>query len=379
MKWKTGFICLSIILTTGCAPKITNIVPYSGNVGDTVRIHGDGLTKGSGSPTAVDFNGTAATTFSADGTTVLATVPPGATSGPIHVTRASSGLLYPGRTATSPADFTVITSTTSDSSIFPNADDTRAEANVVASGSNAIQGSLSGTDTTDFFKIATDAGPYGYTIEFHAMASLPSGTSLRVVVTDNDGSTMCTINVDNSTSDPQICWTAQPPGPDNAYLEVSYTGAAPSSAFTYDINIARIPINDPRETLDNTNTPSGSTSVTPGTAYHDNYLGVANTPSSDVDDYYSFNLDHSTTVVVTVMDAGLPAGDFVNLYLTNTSGIVQAFDTGSAGSASLSVALAPGEWRVLVTNSPGSLNNYGNGSAPGCFKQPYRLAITLND
>jgi IPT/TIG domain-containing protein/flagellar hook capping protein FlgD len=77
-------------------PGITTFNPASGPIGLQVTVHGSSFTTAS----AVRFNGTAAV-FTVDGDTQLrATVPSGATSGPISVTN-------PAATATSAASFTV--------------------------------------------------------------------------------------------------------------------------------------------------------------------------------------------------------------------------------------------------------------------------------
>jgi len=83
-------------------PSISSLGPVSGPIGTTVVIKGSGLA----GTTGVSFNGTAATSFTSTGTQVAATVPAGATSGPITVTT-------PGGTATTATSFTV-TSTVAD-------------------------------------------------------------------------------------------------------------------------------------------------------------------------------------------------------------------------------------------------------------------------
>jgi len=83
-------------VTTVAAPTITSISPAIGGVGTTVTIKG---TNFSGT-TAVRFNGTNAA-FKVKGSQITATVPAGATSGPITVTT-------PGGTATSALAFTVV-------------------------------------------------------------------------------------------------------------------------------------------------------------------------------------------------------------------------------------------------------------------------------
>jgi large repetitive protein len=78
-------------------PSITSFSPTSGSEGDTVTITGSHFS----GATEVDFNGTPATTFSVDSDTqITATVPTGATTGKITVTR-------PHGSGTSSGDFTV--------------------------------------------------------------------------------------------------------------------------------------------------------------------------------------------------------------------------------------------------------------------------------
>lgn len=78
------------------APTIGSFSPTSGAVGVTVTITGTNLD----GATAVRFNGASASFSGVSGTQVQATVPAGASSGPISVTT-------PGGTATSTASFTV--------------------------------------------------------------------------------------------------------------------------------------------------------------------------------------------------------------------------------------------------------------------------------
>ncbi|MGI4864520.1 MAG: glycine-rich protein [Janthinobacterium lividum] len=88
-------------------PTLTSLSPTSGPVGSSVTLTGTNLTGAIG----VSFNGTAATTFAVvNATTVTATVPAGATSGPVTVTTAggtSNGVAF-----TIITDLVVTTTTT---------------------------------------------------------------------------------------------------------------------------------------------------------------------------------------------------------------------------------------------------------------------------
>src|SRR5439155_124278 len=78
-------------------PTITSFSPTSGPVGANVTINGTNFT----GVTAVRFNGTSATTFTViSSTSIRATVPGGATTGPISVTTSAG-------TATSASNFNV--------------------------------------------------------------------------------------------------------------------------------------------------------------------------------------------------------------------------------------------------------------------------------
>jgi hypothetical protein len=100
-NWKTriGSFRFPSCGSTMSAPSISSFTPTSGASGTSVTLSGGGFT----GATSVAFNGTAATFTVDSDAQITATVPSGATSGPISVTA-------PGGSATSTSAFTVTTS-----------------------------------------------------------------------------------------------------------------------------------------------------------------------------------------------------------------------------------------------------------------------------
>src|SRR5207244_707891 len=98
----TNSLSTAVSLTViGGAPTITSFTPTSGPVGTRVTISGTNFT----GATTVTFNGVSASFTVTSATTIQATVPTGATTGPLSVTT-------PGGTGTSANVFTVIVTLT---------------------------------------------------------------------------------------------------------------------------------------------------------------------------------------------------------------------------------------------------------------------------
>src|SRR5262245_8209412 len=80
-------LVLGVPAALAAAPVITSFTPTSGPIGTSVQINGTGFNDAPSPVSAVTFNGTAATTFTVNSDILItATVPTGATDGPIAVT-----------------------------------------------------------------------------------------------------------------------------------------------------------------------------------------------------------------------------------------------------------------------------------------------------
>jgi hypothetical protein len=150
-------------------PTISGFLPSSGPAGTGVTITGTDLTGAS----AVTFHGTSATSFSVDSATqVTATVPAGATTGPIAVTTA-------GGTATSASDFTVTVPAPTVSSFAPSSGAVGTV--VTVNGTN-----MASASAVSFGGVATAPATVSAT---QVKAAVPAGARTGQVGVTNPGGT----------------------------------------------------------------------------------------------------------------------------------------------------------------------------------------------
>jgi hypothetical protein len=149
-------------------PTITSFSPASGPVDASVTLTGTAFS----GATAVKFNGVAATYAVSSATQISATVPAGATTGPITVSA-------PGGTVTSAQRFTVY-STPTITSFSP------------ASGPVGASVTLTGTGLTDASKVSFNGVAAKFTVnsDTKTTATVPAGATTGPITVNSSGGTV---------------------------------------------------------------------------------------------------------------------------------------------------------------------------------------------
>jgi IPT/TIG domain len=152
------------------APTIASFTPASGPVGTSVTISGTGFT----GATRVAFAGTPASFTVGSDTSLVATVPSGAASGPIAVTT-------PGGTATSSTSFTVTTATAAPaiSSFTPTSGRVGTVVTITGTG-------LTGTTRVTF---GGTSAPFAVVSETTVTATVPTGATTGPITVTTPGGT----------------------------------------------------------------------------------------------------------------------------------------------------------------------------------------------
>jgi len=296
-----------------------------------------------------------------------------------------SALVIQGGTATSPFDFTVISSTFSEQ----ENNDTRGTAND-AYLAQAINGSTTNTDE-DWFKINSGPfGPWGYGIEIATEpTNLPAGVSLRVTV-EGYRSDLNAIGYLATYDDdkPFNLWTTHSPGTD-IFLKVDWDGST-SQSFTanYTLKISRIAISDSNETDDSIGAAKKIAMVNGigqhGTSYLCNiFKGGENV---GMPDFYFFEPTGATEIGIVVITPSLDQSDGVYVGLYDNSQAYRGGVQGSNVAASYNLTLtggetATGQWYIEVTNAWDDYNTIGAGPGdkmPLSCKAPYGITVTAN-
>jgi len=171
---------VTVTVSNDSPPTITSFTPASGPVGTSVTISGTNFT----GATAVLFNGASASFTVASATTITATVPAGATSGPISVTTSAG-------TASSAASFTVINPPTV-TSFTP------------ASGPVGTSVTINGTNFTGASAVLFNGASASFTVNSATTitATVPTGSTtgpISVTTADSTASSAGSFTVGDTT------------------------------------------------------------------------------------------------------------------------------------------------------------------------------------
>src|SRR5213594_2109396 len=238
-------------------PAITGFTPTTGPAGTSVTISGTNFT----GATAVKFNGTSASFTVTSATAIQATVPAGATSGPITVTT-------PGGTATSSGSFTVVngpvisgftpasgpvgTSVTISGSGFTGATAVAfngTSASFTVTSATAIQATVPAAATTGPLKVTTPGGTATSTSSFTVSipptitsftpTTGPTGTSVTISGTNFTGATTVRFNGVSATftvSSATAIQATVPAGATTGPLTVTTPGGTATSASSFTVS-----------------------------------------------------------------------------------------------------------------------------------------------
>jgi Divergent InlB B-repeat domain len=238
------------------APTISGFTPTTGPVGTSVTINGANLT----GATAVAFNGVSATFSVTSDTAIQATVPTGATTGPVSVTT-------PGGTGRSTASFTVIpaptitgftptsgppgASVTISGSSFTGATAVAfngVNATFTVSSDTSIQATVPASAATGPVSVTTSGGTATSSSSFTVLqpptiagftpASGTSGTAVTITGTNLIGTTAVTFNGTNASftvaSDTSV-QTSVPAGATTGPLAVRTSGGTAQSSGVFTV------------------------------------------------------------------------------------------------------------------------------------------------
>lgn len=180
-----GFTASTTLTVLHPPPTVTKFNPSSGKAGTVVTITGAYL----GSTTSVSFNGTTAPSVSiASPTTITATVPPAATSGPLTVTT-------PGGSVTTASSFLVLPTQDVTLSVEPALVTAIAGTTVSLTVRTTAAGGFTGLT-----QLGVDALPEGVTASFAPPALGPNATGVLTLTTTATTPSAATITIRGTTT-----------------------------------------------------------------------------------------------------------------------------------------------------------------------------------
>src|SRR2546426_4135575 len=189
------------------APTLTGFTPGSGPVGSSATLNGTNFT----GATAVTFNGVSGSFTVSSDTAIQATVPAGATTGPLSVTT-------PGGTATNTTNFTVVPAPTI-TSFTPT------------SGPVGTNVTISGTNFTGATAVRFNGVSATFTVNSATaiQATVPAGATTGSISVTTPGGTATSASVFTLSASPptitSFAPTSGPAGTDGTITGTNLTGA----------------------------------------------------------------------------------------------------------------------------------------------------------
>jgi hypothetical protein len=220
---------------TAQPPTITTFAPASGTVGTSVTISGTNFT----GATAANFNSASASFIVNSDTAIQATVPAGATTGPLSVTA-------PGGTATSTNNFTVVSAPTI-TTFAP------------ASGPVGTSVTISGTNFTGATAVMFNGITAAFTVNSSTtiQATVPAGATTGPLSVTAPGGTATSPSAFTVVSPPTITSVAPTSGPVGTSVTISGTNFAGATAVTFNSVSASFIVNS--NTTIQATVPAGAT------------------------------------------------------------------------------------------------------------------------
>jgi hypothetical protein len=291
----------------GAPPTITSFTPSSALVGTSVTITGTNFT----GATAVQFNGVAASFAVISPTAIRATVPAGATTGPLSVTT-------PGGSATSAIDFTVVSAPAPAIAAF-----------TPASGPVGTSVTISGTNFTGATAVAFNgtAATFSVTSATAIQATVPAGATTGPLSVTTPGGTATSPAPFTFIPAPAIAAFAPASGPVGTSVTISGTNFTGTTAVAFNGTAATFAVT--ADTAIQATVPAGATTgplsvTTPG--------GTATSPAA-------FTFIPAPTIASFTPGSG-PLGTSVTISGANFTGATAVRFNGTAATFTVTAATA---------------------------------------
>jgi len=221
----------------GTLTQISEVYPASGPVGATVTLRGSGLATAS----AVRFSGAAATFQVISDSQVVATVPPGATTGPIEV-------VTPAGSVFSSSSFTVLPAAPTLVSFLPTSGSPGAWITLTGTG-------LAGTSSVSFNGMAAE---FNGVTETQVLAKVPSGATTGLIrLTTPGGVAVSPVDFIVLSSGPVLAAFTPASGDPGTVVTLLGRGFATARAIRFNGVLATFTVLADHEAT--TNVPEGAT------------------------------------------------------------------------------------------------------------------------